>query len=76
MQHNFRFSFRPVTKMQQPLILEWIAQKHINEWLHGDGLENTINDLPLKNIVFQRFYKPDGKSLSLLIALQQSTGPG
>lgn len=45
MQHNFRFSFRPVSKIQQPLILKWIAQKHINEWLHGDGLQNTINDL-------------------------------
>ncbi|MCZ4787152.1 GNAT family N-acetyltransferase [Legionella pneumophila] len=45
MKNNFRFSFQPVDKAQQQLIHEWIAQKHINEWLHGDGLKNTIEDL-------------------------------
>jgi RimJ/RimL family protein N-acetyltransferase len=45
MKINFRFSFKPVDKSQQTLIHEWIGQKHINEWLHGDGLKNTIEDL-------------------------------
>ncbi|HAT8606294.1 MULTISPECIES: GNAT family N-acetyltransferase [Legionellaceae] len=45
MKNNCRFSFKPVSKTQQQLILEWIAQEHINEWLHGDGLKNTIEDL-------------------------------
>jgi hypothetical protein len=45
MNHSFRFSFKPVNKSQQQLIHEWIAQAHINEWLHGDGLKNTIEDL-------------------------------
>src|SRR5580704_13309628 len=45
MKNNSRFSFKPVNKSQQHLIQEWIAQKHINEWLHGDGLKNTIEDL-------------------------------
>lgn len=45
MEKNFRFSFKPVHKMQQELILSWIVQEHINEWLHGEGLKNTIEDL-------------------------------
>lgn len=45
MNINPAFTFKPVTKMQQQLIHEWIAQKHINEWLHSDGLKNTIEDL-------------------------------
>ena len=45
MKRHFRFSFQPVKKAQQALVLQWIAQQHINEWLHGDGLKNTINDL-------------------------------
>ncbi|HIF0260664.1 TPA: GNAT family N-acetyltransferase [Legionella pneumophila] len=45
MKNNFRFYFKPVNKMQQQLIHQWIAQEHINEWLHGDGLNNTIEDL-------------------------------
>ena len=30
---------------QLTLVQEWIAQKHINEWLHGEGLKNTIESL-------------------------------
>lgn len=26
-------------------IHNWITQDHIKEWLHGDGLRNTIEDL-------------------------------
>lgn len=42
---EFRFSFKPVDKSQHELVLGWIQQPHINEWLHGDGLNNTINDI-------------------------------
>ncbi|AHE66906.1 GNAT family N-acetyltransferase [Legionella oakridgensis] len=42
---NFQFLFKPVAKTQQQLIHEWIAQPHINQWLHGEGLKNTIKDL-------------------------------
>lgn len=40
-----RFHFKPVNKTQEGLVLDWISQPHINEWLHGDGLSNTIKDL-------------------------------
>lgn len=42
---NFKFSFKPVREDQKLLIHNWIAQDHIKEWLHGDGLKNTIEDL-------------------------------
>lgn len=40
-----RFTFSPVQEDQKQLIHDWIAQEHIREWLHGDGLNNTIEDL-------------------------------
>ncbi|WP_010652657.1 GNAT family N-acetyltransferase [Fluoribacter dumoffii] len=43
--HDYRFVFKPVNKSQMALVLEWIHQPHINEWLHGEGLSNTIKDL-------------------------------
>lgn len=41
----FRFTFKPVEEHQTFFIHNWITQKHIAEWLHGDGLKNTIEDL-------------------------------
>ncbi|MCE0723203.1 GNAT family N-acetyltransferase [Legionella resiliens] len=43
--NEFRFCFKPMNKSQHELIREWIHQPHINEWLHGDGLNNTIKDI-------------------------------
>ncbi|QLZ68496.1 hypothetical protein FOLKNPGA_01275 [Legionella sp. PC1000] len=43
--NEFRFCFKPMNKSQHELIMEWIHQPHINEWLHGDGLNNTIKDI-------------------------------
>lgn len=42
---NYKLSFIPVQKDQKQLILHWIEQDHIKEWLHGDGLRNTTEDL-------------------------------
>jgi RimJ/RimL family protein N-acetyltransferase len=42
-----RFCFKPMVKSQHDLVLEWIHQPHINEWLHGDGLSNTVKDIEL-----------------------------
>lgn len=42
---KFRFAFKPVQQNQRLLIHSWITQDHIKEWLHGDGLRNTIEDL-------------------------------
>lgn len=45
MNHSFRFTFQPVREEQKPLIHAWIAQDHIRAWLHGKGLQNTVEDL-------------------------------
>ena len=44
-EHSFLFHFESVLKSQENMVLQWIKQLHINEWLHGDGLKNTIEDL-------------------------------
>ena len=45
LKNPFRFIFKPANRNQRELIHHWIAQEHIHEWLHGDGLRNTIEDL-------------------------------
>lgn len=45
MSRTFRFTFKPVQQDQKELIHQWIVQEHIKEWLHGQGLQNTIEDL-------------------------------
>lgn len=42
---NPNFRFEPAKLSQKPLIHRWLEQKHINEWLHGVGLQNTLNGL-------------------------------
>ncbi|MES2121242.1 MAG: GNAT family N-acetyltransferase [Chlamydiota bacterium] len=42
---QFRFTFKPVQESQRRLIHNWITQDHIREWLHGNGLQNTLEDL-------------------------------
>lgn len=42
---EFRFCFKPMVKSQHDFVLEWIHQPHISEWLHGEGLSNTIKDI-------------------------------
>lgn len=43
------FDYQPVLKSDLPLIYGWLARPHIAEWIHGDGLQNTLNGL--KNFV-------------------------
>jgi 8-oxo-dGTP pyrophosphatase MutT (NUDIX family) len=40
---SFRFS--PAKPSQRALIHEWLDQKYIKDWIHGAGLENTLNGL-------------------------------
>lgn len=42
---EFRFCFKPMDKSQHGLVHAWIHQPHINEWLHGEGLSNTLKDI-------------------------------
>ena len=39
------FRFAPAQNTQRSLIHQWIGQKHIQAWMHGVGLQNTLNGL-------------------------------
>lgn len=39
------FYFSHVQENQKQLIHEWLAQKYIREWIHGKGLNNTLNGI-------------------------------
>jgi RimJ/RimL family protein N-acetyltransferase len=39
------FHFEPVKASQRTLIHDWLKQTHIKEWIHGVGLQNTLNGL-------------------------------
>lgn len=38
-------SFAPLNKSQKELLINWLSQGHIREWLHGEGLQNTLQDI-------------------------------
>lgn len=37
--------FRPAQSSQRELLHNWFKQEHIQEWMHGIGLQNTLNGL-------------------------------
>lgn len=39
------FRFTPAEPTQRSLIHQWLDQKYIREWIHGIGLQNTLNGL-------------------------------
>ena len=39
------FHFSPAESSQVSLIHKWLQQDHIKEWIHGIGLQNTLNGL-------------------------------
>jgi len=45
MSSKIDFRFSPAQSSQRSLIHQWLGQKHINEWMQGVGLENTLNGL-------------------------------
>jgi RimJ/RimL family protein N-acetyltransferase len=45
MKNAFRFRFETVDVSQKKLIHHWLEEQHIREWLHGQGLQNTLEDL-------------------------------
>ena len=44
-QQNVSFRFVPAEPSQKALLHRWFEQKHIKEWMHGVGLQNTLNGL-------------------------------
>ncbi|WP_245397504.1 GNAT family N-acetyltransferase [Candidatus Rhabdochlamydia oedothoracis] len=45
MPSKFRFTFKPLVLEDRPLIHKWLVQPHVAEWIHGVGLQNTLNGL-------------------------------
>ncbi len=45
MLSEYRFIFKPMEAKDRLLIHEWLVQPHIAEWIHGAGLQNTLNGL-------------------------------
>ncbi len=39
------FNFSPAEPSQISMIHKWLQQDHIKEWIHGTGLQNTLNGL-------------------------------
>jgi RimJ/RimL family protein N-acetyltransferase len=42
---NVVFRFTPAEFSQRDLLYRWFEQQHIKEWMHGVGLQNTLNSL-------------------------------
>lgn len=55
---SFRFTFKPAVESQRELIHKWLQQDYIGEWIHGQGLQNTLAGL-------EKFiqYQSEGKGL-------------
>ncbi len=54
----FHFTFKPPAESQRELIHQWLKQDYITEWIHGQGLQNTLKGL---ETFFQ--YQVQGKEL-------------
>lgn len=42
---KFQFTFKPLEEKDRPLVHGWLQQPYIAEWIHGVGLQNTLNGL-------------------------------
>lgn len=54
----FHFTFKPAAESQRTLIHDWLKQDYVSEWIHGQGLQNTLTGLEK---FFQ--YQAKGKGL-------------
>jgi dienelactone hydrolase/RimJ/RimL family protein N-acetyltransferase len=44
-EESTQFHFYQVKPSQRALLHKWFEQEHIKEWMHGVGLQNTLNGL-------------------------------
>lgn len=44
---NRQFTFKTADKSHRELIHAWLHQDYINEWIHGQGLKRTLEELDL-----------------------------
>ncbi len=42
-----RFTFREAKAEDKELIHSWLSQDYIRQWIHGEGLANTLSDLEI-----------------------------
>ncbi|MCC2666351.1 MAG: aacA4 [Gammaproteobacteria bacterium] len=42
---SFRFTFKHAIESQREFIHQWLKQDYISEWIHGQGLQNTLSGL-------------------------------
>ncbi|MGA8163601.1 MAG: GNAT family N-acetyltransferase [Waddliaceae bacterium] len=42
---SLSFHFEPANSSQRALLHQWFEKQHIKEWMHGVGLQNTLNGL-------------------------------
>ena len=61
---NYQFTFKPVEESERKLIHGWLKQDYIREWIHGVGLQNTLNGLE-KFLQCQVPHKETDRSLEL-----------
>lgn len=43
--NHFHFHFAPAIPAQRSMLHQWFEQKHIKAWMHGVGLQNTLDGL-------------------------------
>ena len=47
-------TFSRVEEKDEALVLEWLHKPHVNEWYHGQGLQNTIKGLRQFILLFKQ----------------------
>jgi pimeloyl-ACP methyl ester carboxylesterase len=61
--NSLHFTFAPVDKNTEAIILHWLNQKHVQEWIHGPCLQRTLEDIKAilqGSSLFQHWIAYDG----------------
>lgn len=45
MRSHLSFTFKPLQAKDRSLVHKWLMQPHIAEWIHGKGLQSTLNGI-------------------------------
>ncbi len=43
--NNSPFTFKPIQRSDENMILSWLRQDYIQRWIHGKGLQSTLNGI-------------------------------
>jgi len=61
---NMHFTFKPAIGSQYNLIQGWLQQDYIAKWIHGTGLQNTLNGLE-KWFQYNKLRKKSNRTLAI-----------